>query len=95
MARQYTREFKTQVCKLVVEDNINIKIVAEKFGLNVVMVYRWVSEFQTYGNEAFVGTGNLRPEEAKLKKALQENERLKQEIEILKKAAAYFAKAKQ
>ncbi len=45
-----------------------------------------------YGEAAFVGKGNLRPEEAKIKKLQKENEELRQQIEILKKAAAYFAK---
>lgn len=95
MAKHYTREFKTEVCKLVVEDQIKIGVVAEKFGLNQIMVYRWVKEYQTYGSDAFVGKGYLKPEDAKIKKLQQENERLQQEIEILKKAAAYFAKQKQ
>ena len=87
IARKYTRDFKVEVCKLIIEDNIKLQVVADKFSLNQVMVYRWVDEYKTYGNDAFVGKGKLRPEDARLKKLQQENE-------ILKKAAAYFAKAK-
>ena len=46
----------------------------------------------TYGDDAFVGKGHQHKEDAELKKLLKENERLKMENEILKKAAAYFAK---
>lgn len=95
MARKYTREFKNEVCKLIVEDNIKLQIVAEKFSLNQVMLYRWVDEYKTFGSDAFVGKGKLRPEDAKLKQMERELELLRQENEILKKAAAYFAKAKQ
>lgn len=56
------------------------------------MLYRWVTEYQTYGEGAFVGKGRQRSEDAELKKLKKENEYLRMENEILKKAAAYFAK---
>ena len=27
------------------------------------MLYRWIDEYETYGEEAFVGKGSLKPEE--------------------------------
>lgn len=92
MKRTYSKEFKTKACELVIKDEIKHAVVAEKLGINVVMLYRWISEYETYGNEAFVGKGQLRSPDAEMKKLLKENERLKMENEILKKAAAYFAK---
>lgn len=92
MKRTYSKEFKTKACELVIKDEIKHAVVAEKLGINVVMLYRWISEYKTYGNEAFVGKGRLRSPDAEMKKLLKENERLKMENEILKKAAAYFAK---
>lgn len=91
MKRTYSKEFKTKACELVIKDEIKHAVV-EKLGINVVMLYRWISEYETYGNEAFVGKGRLRSPDAEMKKLLKENERLKMENEILKKAAAYFAK---
>lgn len=90
--RQYTKEFKVRICELVLHEGVAHKEVAEKFGLNVTMVYRWVEQYKRQGDEAFVGTGHLTPTEAQLKKALKELEELRLENEILKKAAAYFAK---
>lgn len=92
MKRTYSKEFKVKACELVTKDGIKHKVVADRLGINVVMLYRWIDEYQTFGEDAFVGKGKLRPEEAELKKLRQENERLKMENEILKKAAAYFAK---
>ncbi|MGY0373250.1 transposase [Desnuesiella massiliensis] len=92
MARKYTSDFKIQACELVVNEGLKPKVVAEKFGISHIMLYRWIDEFKTYGHQAFVGSGKLRPEDAKLKKLEKENEILRQEVEILKKAAAYFAK---
>lgn len=90
--KSYTREFKITACELVTNNGIKTSVVAEKFAINEVMLYRWVSEYKEQGKDAFVGTGHLKPADAELKKLQKENERLKMENEILKKAAAYFAK---
>ena len=92
MNRSYSKEFKEEACKLVKKEGIKPAVVAEKLGINKVMLYRWIDEYETYGNEAFVGKGHLRSDDAELRKLRKENERLKMENEILKKAAAYFAK---
>lgn len=92
MRRTYSKEFKIAACDLVLKDEIKAKVVAEKLGINNHMLYRWIDEYQTNGNDAFVGSGNQTPGNAELRKLRKENERLKMENEILKKAAAYFAK---
>ena len=92
MRRTYSKEFKIRVCELVIKDNLSTTIVAEKFGIHRVMLCRWVSEYQEFGEDAFVGTGHQKPADAELRRLRKENERLRMENEILKKAAAYFAK---
>ena len=92
MKRTYSKEFKIKACELVIKDGIKHAVVAEKLGINKIMLYQWISQHETYGDSAFVGKGNLRPEDAELRKLRKENERLRMENEILKKAAAYFAK---
>ena len=92
MRRVFSKEFKIKACELVVKDGIKHAVVADKIGINKIMLYRWIDEYETHGAEAFVGSGNQRSEDAELRKLRKENERLKMENEILKKAAAYFAK---
>ena len=92
MKRTFSKDFKTKACELVRKDGIKHAVVAEKMGIRKTILYRWIDEYETYGEEAFLGSGNLRSEDAELKKLRKENERLKMENEILKKAAAYFAK---
>ena len=92
MKRTFSREFKVHACELVLKDGIKHAVVAEKLGINKIMLYRWIDDYETYGEDAFVGKGHLHKEDAELKKLRKENERLKMENEILKKAAAYFAK---
>ena len=94
MARNYSKEFKTQACELVKTSGIKLATVAEKMGIHKVMLYRWISEYETHGNKAFMGKGYQKDEDSKLRKLRKENEQLKIENEILKKAAAYFAKEK-
>ena len=95
MARKHTKEFKVQVCELVLKEGLKTKTVAEQFGLNQNMIYNWLNAYKTFGNEAFVGSGNLRSEDAKIRKLEKEIEQLRLENEILKKAGAYFAKNKE
>ena len=92
MKRNFTKEFKIQACELVLKDGLKPLIVAEKLGIHNVMLYRWIDEYRTYGDEAFVGKGHQKPADAELRRLQKENERLRMENEILKKAAAYFAK---
>ena len=77
MKRTYSKEFKVKACELVLKEGIKHKVVAEKMGINHIMLYKWIDDYQTYGEEAFVGKGNLRSEEAELRKLRKENERLK------------------
>ncbi len=90
--KQYTKDFKIQACELVIKDGLKPVIVAEKFGINSIMLYRWVKEYNILGEDAFIGTGNLRKEDYELKKLKQRIADLEMENEILKKAAAYFAR---
>ena len=92
MKRTYSKEFKIKACELVIKDNIAVAVVAEKFGINHIMLHRWISEYRELGNDAFVGKGHQNPADLELRRLRKENERLKMENEILKKAAAYVAK---
>ena len=83
MKRSFSKEFKIEACKLVIQDGLKPSIVAEKMGINVVMLYRWVDEYQTDPENAFVGKGRQKPADAELKKLQKENERLRMENEIL------------
>lgn len=90
--KTYSKEFKIKACELVIKDGIKYAVVAEKLGINQIMLYQWTDAYETYGEEAFVGKGHQRAQDAEVKKLRKELEELKMENEILKKAAAYFAK---
>ena len=86
----YTREFKLEVAKCISSGRYTSKEAAGKFGVNPWTVRDWVRKFRKEGilpplNETSKDADEVR----KLKKELSD---LKMENEILKKAAAYFAK---
>ena len=82
-------------CELVTKEGLKHADVADKLGINKVMLYEWINQYETYGDEAFVGKGNQRPADAELRRLRKENERLKAEVEILKKAEAYLARLRE
>ena len=90
--KKYTREFKQDAVRLVIEQGYNQSEAARNLGIDRGMLGRWVKEVQEDENEAFRGNGKLRTEGEELRRLREENRRLKMERDILKKATAFFAK---
>jgi len=61
-------------------------------GLHVNTIYKWAEQYKADPMNAFPGSGNMKPDEAELTKAKRRIRELEEEVDILKKAAAYFAK---
>jgi len=86
--RQYTAEFKKEAVELVTRENYTVAQAARSLGISRRMLDRWRRQYR----EAFPGTGHQSTEVEELKRLREGNRRLKLEKEILKKAAAYFAR---
>ena len=93
MKRQrFTREFKLEAVRLLDEGEKAAAALARELGVPRNRLYKWKAEVDAHGQEAFPGQGR-RPESiAELERLERENARLKEENEILKKAAKYFAR---
>jgi transposase len=88
----YTKEFKRDAIKLVVEQRYSCPEVARRLGVAASNVTRWVHQYRQ-DEQDFSGGGTPRKElEAENRRLKKENKRLEMEREILKKAAAFFAK---
>ncbi len=90
---KYTREFREEAVKLVIEKDLGIKEGAERLNLPVSTLATWLKQNKS-GKLVDVGK-NFRPLtelELELARTKKENALLKMECEILKKAAAYFAR---
>lgn len=95
MARQrkkYPREFKLELLRQIEDGEKTASDLCRELGLSLQQVSRWRQELAAKGEEAFPGQGQQRGAAAELAQLRKENERLREENEILKKAAAYFAK---
>jgi len=88
--RSYTREFKISAVKLVNHEGYTVAEAAESLGVDPQNIRNWIKEVgDEVGKAPSDEPSRLREELRRLK---QENKRLLMERDILKKAAAYFAK---
>jgi len=90
--RQFTAEFKIEAAKLVLEQGYSYAQTGKQLGVLAKLVKEWVTKYQEA--KLIAGTARLRvtPEQQELSRLRQEVQRLKMERDILKKAAAYFAR---
>ena len=88
----FTREFKVEAVRMVVEDGMSQAQVSRELGVSRETVSRWRKQLEADGEQAFPGHGKLKPADEELAKLRRENNRLRMENEFLKKVSAYFAK---
>jgi transposase len=92
MNNQYSAEFKLEAVKRYEQSGKPLTVVAQELGVKPTTMQGWVNKYRNSPEAPFPGSGHLKPEDEKLRKMERENRELKEEIEILKKAAAYFAR---
>ena len=90
--RKFTAEFKREAVRLMRTSGKPAAVVAREVGIPRNRLYKWAQDAQTHGEKAFRGSGRPKAGIDELSVLKRENARLQQELEILKKAAAYFAK---
>lgn len=91
--RSYSKEFKQEVVGLVKQGEKPMAEIERDLGLPKGIVKQWVRKAQAEGEAAFPGKGNLSAADAEMKRLQRENEILRQERDILKKAIAIFSQA--
>ena len=90
----YTKEFKQEAAKLVETSNKSKSEIARDLGISDSALSKWCKEFVTHGEQAFAGKGHQTSLEEEIKQLKRENEILRQERDILKKAVRIFAQLK-
>ena len=90
--KSYSREFKINAVKLVTGKGLRASEVARDVGINENLIYNWRKKYLQDQEEPFPGTGNLKSKDEYIRKLEEENKRLKDERDILKKAAQFFAR---
>ena len=90
--RGYTREFKLEALNLIRERGVSVRQASGDLGVHENTLRAWLKEFAADPQHCFPGHGQRKPEDAEMVKLRREVAKLKAERDILKKAAAYFAK---
>jgi transposase len=88
--RRFTPEFKTEAVKLLEESGRPLQAVAEALGVHANQLRGWRIEHLAAGSAEALA--RQKAEAAELARLRRENKRLEQENEILRRAAAFFAR---
>lgn len=90
--RNFCREFKLEAVKLISERGVTVAQVSRDLDIGENVLRRWVREFAVDPQQAFPGQGQVKPDQVEIDRLRREVTKLKAERDILKMAAAYFAK---
>ena len=90
--QQYTKEFKLEAVRLWKSSGRPAAAVARELGLRRNHLYTGQHELEHCGDAAFPGKGGRAHSTDELTRLRRENARLREERDILKKAAAFFAR---
>jgi len=90
--KKYSQEFKQDAVKLITEQGYRASEASRNLGINISVLRRWIKELEKDKSNSFRGNGRMTPDQEEIRRLREENKRLLMEREILKKAAAFFAK---
>ncbi|MGY3646861.1 transposase [Bradyrhizobium sp. LM4.3] len=90
--RQFTREFKLEAVRLIKQRGVSYAQASKDLGVHPTQLRNWVKQLADDPQHAFPGHGQMKPEQLEIAQLKREVTKLKAERDILKNAAAYFAK---
>jgi len=88
--KHYNKDFKLQAARLVTEQGYSLREAGQRLGISAWSIQNWAKKFRQTGD--LPPEDELQPAAEQFKQLRNENIRLRMENDILKKAAAYFAK---
>ena len=90
--RTFTPEYKREAVAMVVQQGLSFSEVARRLAIRESQLRKWKAALEAHGEQAFPGKGQQTAQEAELTRLRRENEQLRMERDILKKATAFFAR---
>ena len=90
--RKFSREFKLEAVRLVKERGVAVAQAARDLDVHENVLRKWIRDFAADPQHAFPGPGQMKPEQLEIDRLRKEVAKLKAERDILKKAAAFFAR---
>jgi transposase len=95
MARKrktFDPSLKLEVVRMIKEQGLSVQHVSQTMDIGPTAIRRWVEQYGAEQNGQ-PGIGKpLTPEQQRIRQLEQENRQLKGDVEILKKASAFFAR---
>jgi transposase-like protein len=88
--RRFTAEFKAQAVQRLLEGGRGLSEVAAELGLSPGQLSQWRNEHLAAGSAEALALRKV--EQAEVQRLRRANKRLEEEVEILRKAAAFFAR---
>ena len=88
--RRFTAEFKAQAVRRLLEGGKGLAEVATELGISGGQLSTWRNEHLAAGSAEALAL--RKAEQAEMQRLKRENKRLEEEVEILRKAAAFFAR---
>ena len=88
--RRFTAEFKAEAVRRLLEGGRGLSEVATELGLSPGQHGAWRNERLAAGSAEALA--QRKAEQAETQRLRRENKRLEEEVEILRKAAAFFAR---
>ena len=92
--RKFTREFKVEAIRPIIEGEKSLKQVSLELDIRRSVLQRWRVQYQDDPGQAFPGSGQLKPDDAEVARLKRELKDAQMERDILKKAIAIFSKEK-
>jgi transposase len=90
--RTFTKEFKLEAVQLVQTSGKSMTQIARDLGIADSTLHHWCKQLSAHGEQAFPGSGHQTPQEEEIRHLKRENELLRQERDILKKAIGIFSR---
>ena len=91
--KTYTREFKLEAVRLLSRGDRPAADIARELGIKRNQLYKWQEQMEARGEASFPGRGRPSSDkDAEIARLKKELEQAKEERDILKKAAQYFAR---
>ncbi|CAG9932077.1 transposase [Candidatus Nitrotoga arctica] len=90
--KKFDTSFKLEVVRMIKEQGLSVQHVSQSMGIGLTAIRRWVTQYKAEQNGQR-GIGNpLTAEQQRVRQLEQENRRLRMDVDILKKASAFFAR---
>lgn len=90
--RVFSREFKVEAVRLVVERGVTFRQAARDLGIHENLIRKWARAIRLDSKQSFPGRGKMKPDDAEVARLRRELAKTQTERDILKKAIAFFAR---